>query len=421
MRPCDPLFPVPIPSAVASSVPGATGADMISGRDAGCSIRARRHRLAMSGAIPRGGTPGARRLSTHASTMRFSGDRGGMSIPIRAPGLCMLFLLVPPVSGGLPAPSVSNAADSVWYAARPAMGTTAEVWISAASATEAEVLIETAFAAIEQVEATLSTYRSSSEASRFNARAADEAVVTDPETFAFLRQARQLADRTDGAFDVTVGALVEAWGFFRGTGRYPAPDELARAKRRTGWRHVSLDESARTVRFLEPGLAFDFGGIGKGRALDRAARALRRAGAEDALLGMGQSSWYAMGSPPDADGWTIVVPDPQRPDRVLSTVYLRDRALSTSGSGERHFDLAGKRYSHIIDPRTGHPAMGMAQATVIAKTAAESDALSTAMFVLEPERSRTLAAEIGVAALLVTSQDAGHEVFRIAWPGDISR
>jgi thiamine biosynthesis lipoprotein len=307
--------------------------------------------------------------------------------------------------------------DTLYHEARPAMGTTVEVYLYAPNGARAAELLQAAFEEIERVEAALSNYRPTSELSRINAVAAVAPVTTDPEVFGLIERALDYSRHTQGAFDVTVGPLVKAWGFFDGTGRYPSDDELADARARSGWIHVDLDETTRSVRFLTPGLELDLGGIGKGWALDCAAETLRRHGVSAALLGAGQSTYYAVGAPPDAGGWPIRVTDPQDSTRTLSTALLRDQALSTSGSGGQSFQLGGRRYSHIIDPRTGHPVAGMSQVTVTAPTATEGDALSTAVFVLGPERAAELLRRMsGVAALLVMDIPSERRVLALDWP-----
>jgi thiamine biosynthesis lipoprotein len=297
------------------------------------------------------------------------------------------------------------------------MGTTVEVYLYAANRVRAAELLEAAFEEIERVEAALSNYRPTSELSRINANAAAAPVTTDPEVFGLIERALEYSRRTEGAFDLTVGPLVKAWGFFHGTGRHPSDDELADARARSGWTNVDLSGTTRSVRFVTPGLELDLGAIGKGWALDCAAETLRRHGVSAALLGAGQSTYYAIGAPPEDDGWPIRVTDPHDTARTLSTVLLRDQALSTSGTSEKSFELGERRYSHIIDPRTGHPVAGMAQVTVTAPTATDSDALSTAMFVLGPERAGELLRRTsGIAALLVLDIYSERRVLALDWP-----
>ena len=298
------------------------------------------------------------------------------------------------------------------------MGTEVEIFLWAPTAPRAWELFEAAFAEIDYTDATLSTYRASSEVSRINATAAREPVTVDPEVFELLEQAVRYADHTSGAFDITVGPLVKAWGFVGAGGHVPSPLDLERARAQSGSRLLLLDRERRTVRFRQRGVELDFGAIGKGWALDRAADALRRHGVRAALLGAGESSYYAIGTPPSRDGWPIAVTDPADTNEVLATVVLRDASLATSGASQRFFEVEGKRYSHIIDPRTGSPVEGMRQVTVTAERATDSDALSTALFVLGPEQAAELldGGRRGGALFVRDSRD-GPRIVAVHWPG----
>ncbi len=298
------------------------------------------------------------------------------------------------------------------------MGTTVEIFLWAPTLQHASGLFEAAFAEIDYVDRTLSTYREDSEVSRINATAARETVTVDPEIFRLLRLAIDYSRRTEGAFDVTVGPLVKTWGFFGGTGRMPSRRSIERARARTGWPLVALDSAQRTVRFRRTGVELDFGAIGKGWALDRAAAALRRLGVTAALLGLGESSYYAIGAPPGRDGWPVNVTDPTDTVRVLARVFLRDGALATSGVTQQSFEASGRRYGHIIDPRSGEPVEGMLQVTVTASTATASDALSTSLFVLGVDgASALLGTEPRCGALFVLDAHGGPRVTAINWPG----
>lgn len=342
-----------------------------------------------------------------------------MFIPNRLKKAAVLCALVAGLCAS--AAGQSPAAQALFSESRPAMGTTFEIHLYAADRARADALFDAAFEEIERVEAALSNYRASSELSRINANAAAAPVVTDPEVFEFLERAFAFSRMSGGAFDMTVGRLMKAWGLFKGAGRYPSQAELKSALGQTGWRRVRLDPAARSVRFLARGLELDPGGIGKGYALDRVASLLREQGVMAALISSGSSSIYAVGAPPGKDGWTVRVPDPADRARSLSTVVLKDRSLSTSGNYEKFFRLGGRLYCHIMDPRTGHPVRGMLQTTVVAASATDSDALSTALFVLGPRRAaRTLERARADGALLVTDSKGAGRVVRIRWPGAVA-
>lgn len=312
----------------------------------------------------------------------------------------------------------ARAQETLFDESRPAMGTTFDIYLYAPDRARAEQLFEAAFEEIERVESALSNYRPTSELSRINREAAGGPVVTDPEVFELLARAFEFSRLSAGAFDMTVGKLMKAWGFFRGAGRYPTDEELRRALGQTGWRRVRLDKSSRTVRFTARGVELDPGGIGKGYALDCAAKVLREAGVRAALLSSGSSSVYAMGAPPGKDGWTVRVPDPLKRERALTTVVLRDRSLSTSGNYEKFFRLGGRTYAHIMNPRTGRPVEGVLQTTVITSDATDSDVLSTAVFVLGPRRGVALLGRLkGASAFVVTDKKGAGRVVSFRWPG----
>ena len=329
--------------------------------------------------------------------------------------------LVASLNGSAAPPRESRAGtapEALFSESRPAMGTTFEIHLYAADQARARELFEAAFEEVERVEAALSNYRPASELSRINAQASAADVVTDPEVFALIERAFEYSRLSGGAFDITVGRLMKAWGFFRGSGRFPSDEELARVREQTGWRRVALDPARRSVRFLAPGLELDPGGIGKGYALDRVAALLRENGVTAALVASGSSSIYALGAPPGKAGWTVRVTDPLERARALSEVVLKDQSLSTSGNYEKFFRVGGRTYCHIMDPRTGRPVEGVLQTTVIAPAATDSDALSTSVFVLGPERgARLLEALPGTAAFVVTDRGGAGRVVEFRWPG----
>jgi FAD:protein FMN transferase len=247
---------------------------------------------------------------------------------------------------------------------------------------------------IDALEAQLTVYREDSEVSRLNPRATADGVAVEERLFRLLELAARLTAETGGAFDITAGALVKAWGFFRGPRRVPTPEELTQARARVGMQHVVLDTERRTVRFQCPGLEINLGSIGKGYALDRAAEFLRNEwGLACGLLHGGHSSVYAMGTEPgDPRGWAVGLKHPWEPDRRLAVLRLRDRALGTSAATFRHLEYNGRKLGHILDPRTGWPAEGMASASVVAPTAAEADALATAFYILGLDQARAYCA-----------------------------
>jgi thiamine biosynthesis lipoprotein len=226
--------------------------------------------------------------------------------------------------------------------------------------------------------------------SLINRYAADAPVAADAEVYGLLRSTARLSADTAGTFDSTCGALVRAWGFFEGPRRVPSDEERRRALAVSGWRQIRFNDAYRTVQFAQTGVEFNLGGIGKGYAIDRALRLVRRQfGIRCALMQGGQSSLAAIGAPPgEPRGWPVAIGDPLHEGQTLATVHLRDRAMGTSGSANQFFIQDGRRYGHILDPRTGWPALGVYSASAVAPTAAEADALSTAFYVMGFEATR---------------------------------
>jgi len=241
---------------------------------------------------------------------------------------------------------------------------------------------------VDRIDRLMSHYKAASPLSRINRDAAQHPVTVEPELFDFIADALRYHRDSDGAFDITVGPLMKAWGFFRGEGRMPSENELADARRHVGGVHVTLDSASSTIAFDEPGVELDLGGIAKGYAVDRVVALLKRRQIAAALVSAGGSTIYALGAPPRADRWEVALQDPIDARRVAFTIPLKDRALSVAGSSEKAFEAGGVRYSHIMDPRTGRPAQGVLSVAVLASSGTAGDALDNAFFVLGPERSR---------------------------------
>ena len=248
-------------------------------------------------------------------------------------------------------------------------------------------IVDEGFDEVDRIDRLMSHYKSDSPLSRVNREAAQHPVAVDPELFDFIADAMRYQHESSGAFDITVGPLMKAWGFFRGDGRVPSDDELAAARRLVGGAHVILNPTSRTIGFDRSGVELDLGGIAKGYAVDRVAGLFKRRRITAALISAGGSTIYAIGAPPGRDGWTVTIQDPIDSRKIALTVELKDRAVSVAGSSEKSFEAGGVTYSHIMDPRTGTPAQGVLSVVVLASSGTEGDALDDAFFVLGPERS----------------------------------
>lgn len=279
------------------------------------------------------------------------------------------------------------------------MATRFEIVLHGENAVGLRAAGEEALAEIQRLEARLSLYRPDSEITRVNARAAREPVRVTPEVFALLQHARQLSDETGGAFDITIGPLMRCWGFMGASGKLPSPEAIAVARECVGMHRVEFDPQSFTVRFAREGVMLDLGAIGKGFAVEQAAHILREAGVTSALIHGGTSTAYGIGTPPDAECWKVAIEQPRmvgravpsaphsngsartpRPTQaLLTTVGLKDEALSVSAVWGKSFEADGQVYGHEIDPRTGWPTNAAVLAAVATPSATESDALSTAL------------------------------------------
>lgn len=269
------------------------------------------------------------------------------------------------------------------------MGSEFRIACYAPSAKLAAGAVTAAFDEVRRIDRFLSNYKPDSELSRINRQAAHGPVHVSVEMTDLLARCLRYSTASEGAFDITVGALVKAWGFYGANGSKPLPWTLWWARRNSGYRYLELDVGENTVRFRRSGLALDPGGIGKGYAVDRAVEVLREYGIGAALVSSGNSSIYALGEPPDTSGgWDLDVRTPNAEGEPAVAVSLKDEALSTSGSYEKYFEEDGKRYSHILDPRTGLPAAGLAAVSVVTARAIDSEAWSTALFVNGPSWAR---------------------------------
>ncbi|MDO8684388.1 MAG: FAD:protein FMN transferase [Armatimonadota bacterium] len=288
--------------------------------------------------------------------------------------------------------------------ARWLMGTVAEIDLFADSETKADAAFEAAFAEMAKIDSLMSNWKADSEISIVNREGHIRPVKVSPELMETLEASLKYSRLSRGAFDVTVGPLVRLWGFMGGEKRVPALDEIVRALRSVGYEKVLLDSGSLKVQLAGVGVYVDLGGIAKGYALDRATLTLKRLGIQRALLDLG-GNIYALETRPDGKPWEVGVRNPRDESRILTVLRLKNQAVATSGDYEKYFTINGKRYSHIIDPRTGKPAVGCVSATVVAPTAVESDALSTAVFVMGPKKGFALLKTIpGVAGIAVSDK-----------------
>jgi thiamine biosynthesis lipoprotein len=295
----------------------------------------------------------------------------------------------------------SAAADQWLRVHRTAMACRFEVLLSGEDQRHTTAARD-ALAEAVRLDAAWSIFRDDSAVTLVNRSAATAAAHVDDELFALLLRVRALWQRTEGAFDVTTTPLSRCWGFLAREGRIPAPADLEAARAIVGLQHVTLDAVARTVRFETPGVEINLGAIGKGAAVDAIAAVLARRGVRHALVSAAGSSARAIGG--REGGFTIDLTSPLV-DRPLGRLRLRRGALGTSGIGHQSVVQDGRRFSHVIDPRTGRPAAGIVSASVVTADAAAADALSTAMLIGGPTLAERYCASHPGTLVLLTTDD----------------
>jgi len=269
-------------------------------------------------------------------------------------------------------------------------------------------IVDRAFDEVDRIDRLMSHYKPESPLSQLNRQASQGPMRVEPELFDFIAECLRYSSSSDGAFDITVGPLMKAWGFFRGEGRIPSEQELSVARRSVGYHHVVLDARERTIYFDRPGVELDLGGIAKGYAVDRAVGVLRQSDISRALVSAGGSTIYGLGAPPREAGWEVKIQNPVAPEKTALTVRLEDQALSVSGSYEKFFELRGRRYSHILDPRTGRPVEGILSVAVITDNGTAGDALDNVFYVQGVSWSRKALSAFPVSRVIFfLSESAG--------------
>lgn len=263
---------------------------------------------------------------------------------------------------------------------------------------------------VSRLEKVLSYFIPESEVSFLNEDGPYYPVALSSEVYLLLRQCRELFEATDGAFDVTATPLSEVWGFMRRHGRLPTENERLEAMKKVGSGSLVFNDEDSSVQLGCEGMKVSFGSIGKGFALDLAAQILERWELNDYLFHGGLSSIVARGARRGRKDWLVGLHHPLKPTERLMEIPLKDRALGTSGSATQFFWANGRRYGHVLDPRTGFPGMDVLSATVLAPSATEADALATAFYVMGPDQTKAFCEKRPDLGVIFVLPDAGTNV-----------
>ena len=317
------------------------------------------------------------------------------------PALAVLLLV--PLAVAAPVARAATVKDP-----RGAMGSKFEITAVHADLEKGRAAIDAAYAEIERIEAFLSEWRESSKVSEVNRQAGIAPVEVPKELLHLVRRALKVSALTDGAFDVTFHTVGRLWNFKSRTAAIPAEEEIRSALADTGYRHVVLDEARSTVFLDRKGTRIGFGGIGKGYAANRAVFVLKEQGVTGGVVNAG-GDLVVFGTQESGRPWRIAIANPLEKSRTFAWLETTEQAVVTSGDYENYIEAGGRRYSHILDPRTGWPVTELRSVTVVCPDGEVADALATGVSVLGVEKGLALVNRLkGVEAMLVDANGKIH-------------
>jgi thiamine biosynthesis lipoprotein len=315
-------------------------------------------------------------------------------------------VLITVVLSWMAAGGARAAEERVYVHSRYLMGTPVEIKARGADEAATQAAIDAAYDEIARLERLMSLGRAEGQLARINAEAGKAPVTVTPEVLEVIERAIGASRVTGGAFDITTQSVSSLWGFDGEHPRVPSKREIKEALRHVGYRHVRINEAARTVFLDEPGVRVGLGGIAKGYAMDRAVAKLREHGVRSALVSAG-GDMALLGMDGDHP-WRVEIKDPGHPERTLGWFYASDTTVHTSGDHERFIMVGKKRYHCILNPKNGYPARGARSVTVVTPDGTLGDALSRGVFVVGPSRGLRLVESLrNVDAVIV---DPGGKV-----------
>lgn len=258
---------------------------------------------------------------------------------------------------------------------------------------------------IERIEALISSWKESSQTSAINRAAGKEAVEVDAELFQLISRAQKVSQLSSGAFDISYASMDRIWKFDGSLTELPSDEAISNSVARINYKNILLNKEKQTVFLKEKGMKIGFGAIGKGYAANRAKKILQEMGIESGMVNAG-GDLIAWGKEENGQAWKIAVADPSKEKQVLAWLEVDNKAVVTSGDYERFVMLDGKRYAHIIDPRSGWPVQGLKSVSIICPDAEIADALATTVFVLGKEKGLELVEKLrGIECIIITDEN----------------
>jgi len=297
---------------------------------------------------------------------------------------------------------------SAYKKSKALLDTFVTITVVAASQDMADKAIEDAFNVIEKFGDLVNFYSDKSELSAINRNAGIREVRVSPETFDIIEKALFVSEKSGGAFDPTIGPEIKLWDFLKKV--KPSDAEIRKNLPLVNYKNIIIDRTKSTVFLSRRDMLLDLGGIAKGFAADLAVQSLKQKGISSGLVAVA-GDIKAFGLKPDKKPWIVGIKNPRQKsndDEIIARVPLSDKAISTSGDYERYFIMDGKRFHHLLIPKSGYPANTCQSVSVIADQGVMTDAFSTAFFVLGPERGLGLAKEMGMDVMIIDSKGALH-------------
>ncbi|MEJ8804293.1 FAD:protein FMN transferase [Pontibacter sp. H249] len=285
------------------------------------------------------------------------------------------------------------------------MGTRFELVAVSDNEQQATNAIDAGVEEIKRIEALISEWQPTSQTSAINRAAGSMPVQVDQELYDLIYRSIKISKLTGGAFDISFAAAYKIWKFDGSMKQMPSPEQVAASIAHIGFENIVLDPRNRSIFLKDPEMKIGFGAIGKGYAANKARDVMRKKGVKAGVVNAA-GDMITWGNQPDGQPWFVGIADPAEQDKVFSWLTANETSVVTSGDYEKYAEINGKRYAHIIDPRTGYPASGLKSVTIICPDAELADALATAVFVLGPEEGLDLVNQLkGVECLMITVKD----------------
>ena len=302
----------------------------------------------------------------------------------------------------------SSFAQQIFKKKQSLLGSPFEITVVAVDSIQGNQFADLAIAEVKRIENLISDWIPTTQISKVNQNAGIAPVKVDQEVFDLVERAKKISKLTSGAFDISYASMDKIWKFDGSMKEMPSPEAIKKSVERVGFENIILNSKDTTIFLKNKGMKLGLGGIGQGYIADKIKALLQEKGCSSGLVNVSGdiNTW---GKQPNGQFWTVGIINPLNKNKVFATFPLDDSAVETSGSYEKYVSFNGKRYSHIIDPRTGYPATGIISVSVFAKQTELADALATGIFVLGIEVGLDLINQLnGIECIIVDEKGTIH-------------